>query len=268
MAVIPPAREAIIAWGQENGYPDLSPEDRLPTGLRAAYEEAMEDTPKPRMTIPIRPGVRPDDREDFEGIAGLKMPSTDEITEIPPTIRIPRENKVGKIRDRIRKAAPPTAKPRGRKPLKPRVSVEKLISMGWRALANMTAPVNMPVARMLDMQAPVAGMVLEDTIKETLLDRLLQPLARAEKGGETVFALIGPPLLVAAITAKPQLYPALRAPLKEALAMWVDIAGDKLEQVRKREADFEEKYGRSIDDMINMVFDTDMNPMETPTHVS
>lgn len=231
-------------WGEANGW-DVSGE-RLPKGLRAAYDARNDSMDTPLFdtgTFPEYPG-------------GLSDPFTvpddhPEMDEIPPVIK--ETTTVQKARglvDRVKRAAP--AKTRGRKVRKPRVSTGKLIAMGWRGLAQMVAPINLPVARVLDMQAPVAGDILEDVVRDTIVDRLLQPLARANEGGEAVFALLGPPLLVAAMTSKPEVAPVLVPVLKEALRRWIDIAGPKLEEHVKKEEAFQEKYGTKIDDMIAM----------------
>jgi len=233
----------IREWGKENGW-NVVEGERLPTGLRAAYDGRFDDTSAFTTQTPETPWGE------------LPIPEGDGIEEIAPVIREKSTGEKAKsFIDRIKKAAPAApAKPRGRRPAKPRVPVDKLISMGWRFLAQMAQPINLPVARILDMQAPVAGLILEDTVKGTIVDRLLQPIARAESGGEKVFALLGPPMLVAAITAKPQLYPVLRAPLRESLRLWIDIAGPKLDELKEQEDKFQEQYGTRIDDMIDLIF--------------
>jgi len=83
---------------------------------------------------------------------------------------------------------------------------------------------------------------------------MLQPLARAEEKGEIAFALIGPPLLVGALTTKPEFSPILIPMLKESLRVWIDVAGPKLKLVEEREKAFAEKYGDRIDAMLEMFF--------------
>lgn len=134
-----------------------------------------------------------------------------------------------------------------------RVPVDRIIARGWQFLAQMVAPINIPVARVLDMQAPVAGLILEDNIKSTMVDKILQPLARVEERGEVAFALLGPPILVGAITARPQMAGVLIPILREALKTWIDVAGPSMKIVQEREKDFEEKYGQRIDEMISYI---------------
>lgn len=125
---------------------------------------------------------------------------------------------------------------------KPRVPVDRVISRFWEFAARAAMPVSGPVSTTLRLQAPIAGLVLEDTFRETLIDRALQPVARAEERGEKVVALVGPPLLVAAIQAAQgmeeparQLRLAVLEPLLvEALTLWVKVADDKLVTARER----------------------------------
>ena len=182
--------------------------------------------------------------------------------EIPPKIPSPTAVKVRSLVDRVRSSAKP--KPKSRTP-KARVSVDKLIGGLWQVAAQLTAPINLPVARVLDMQAPVAGMLLEDVVKDTVVDRILQPIARFESGGETAFALMGPPLLVGLLTSKPQLAPILVPVLRQSLMSWIEIAGPKLEAVTKKEEKFHEQYGQRIDDMIAYFIGVTDGPSATTT---
>lgn len=123
------------------------------------------------------------------------------------------------------------------RPKHPRVPVDRIISRGWGTLAKLTATVDAPVSRTFQLQAPIAGLVLEDVVRGTVVDKVLQPVARAEERGELVIALAGPPLLVAAIERAQGLEEparsmrlAILAPmLEESLSLWVRIAGDKME---------------------------------------
>lgn len=171
------------------------------------------------------------------------------IPETAPKIPTPIAAKARELAGRLRNKRP-VKKATSRAP-KPRIAVDKLISTGWQLLAQLTAPINTPVAKVIDMQAPVAGMILEDAVKNTAIDRILQPLARAGDGGQVAFALMGPPLIVAAITQRPQAIIVLRPVLRASLMTWIEIAGPHLEAVQKKEAEFQEKYGQQVDAMID-----------------
>ena len=70
------------------------------------------------------------------------------------------------------------AKPKGK--AKPRVPVDDLIAGLWRGLAGFARPLP-ATSRLLKIQAPVAGVILEDVVKGTVVDKWMQPLARTTK---------------------------------------------------------------------------------------
>lgn len=191
-----------------------------------------------------------DDLDIFPEAPG--EPASTPRPETPPKILSPIERAVSRVRERV-KAPPKKATPSRAKAPKPRKPVESLIATVWRMGAQISAsfgPSYLPVARTLDMQAPVAGMILEDVVKDTVVDRILQPLARIEGGGETAFALVGPPVIVAAITARPNTAPMLIPVLRQALYTWMELAGPHIKKVQERERKFKEEYGADIDNMI------------------
>jgi len=153
-------------------------------------------------------------------------------------------------RKRERKAKAPV-------PGQRRVSIESIVSgvWGFGALMLSKEPRALPVARCLDMQAPVAGIVVNDVAKGTVLDRVLQPLARAgEKGGKAA-GLIGPPLLVAAITYNPSLYPVIKPALRMSMMQWLEVSAPAMKKAQDRAARFAEKFGDvDIDGMIDALF--------------
>lgn len=117
-----------------------------------------------------------------------------------------------------------------------RVSLEDLAADGWSAMAAVLGSQGLgPTARVLQMQAPVAGAILEDALRGTVVDRLLQPLARGSEKGREVAALVGPPLIVSVLTVKPELAPKLLPVLKRQMRTWVLIAGPKMKAREKAE---------------------------------
>lgn len=183
------------------------------------------------------------------GVPASPAPSRTE--EVPPKVPSRTENLINRVRDRAKtatKRAPkPVTPPKARPPRKP---VAGLIEGAWGILAQVASGINPPVARVLQLQAPVAGMMLEDSVKDTIIDRILQPLARTEGQGEVMFALLGPPILVGVATAKPELAPAIKPVLRQALKMWLKTAGPHLEKLQKEESEFEAKYGMQLEMMM------------------
>ena len=102
------------------------------------------------------------------------------------------------LADRVR-AASSSGKGKAKPKHHPRVRVDGLISRGWEFLGSAAMRVDPPLGRCLAMQAPVAGLVLEDVVKGTFVDRGLQPIARAEDKAEKVASIVLPPLIVAGL---------------------------------------------------------------------
>jgi len=219
-----------------------------------------------RANVPAKPAqfTEPEDRADSDireweanrdnGVERLVPQETPPKTH-RPSLRERATDVVAKARTAPKKAA---SKPRG-----PRKTLDGLIGGAWSFVAQIMQPINLPVARVLAVQAPVAGMVLEDALKNTAVDRLLQPLAGVQIGGEIALALIGPPLLVGALSVRPEMAPMLVPLLRRALRSWIDVAGPKLEEVAKTEKKFEEQYGTQIDDMIEFFLETVKEPDDT-----
>lgn len=79
------------------------------------------------------------------------------------------------------------------------VPTAPMIERMWAELA-MNVRRLPPLQRVLACQAPMAGMILQDVTNGTIVDRLLQPLARGEERLEGAHAMLGPPMWTALIT--------------------------------------------------------------------
>ena len=175
--------------------------------------------------------------------------------QVPRRPEIPPQGKKRTWRDK-RKAADEGGKsPAGKR--KPRASLETLASWAW-SLGGMAAtqfPQATPVGRMLMMQSPVAGVIVDDLARGTVVDRILQPFARSGEKAEKAFALMGPPVLVGIISANPELGQALIPALKVALLSWAEIAGPAFEKAQKKAEQLAERTGGvDVDAMIEALF--------------
>ena len=226
----------IREWARQQGI-DIGDRGRIPGDVRARFEAeaapvttgtddgedlvAMPDgdftaPPDPAMTGPAANGSR-------------SRPSAGEppdAEETPPTPGAKR-----KPWDRLR--VPKDGKPRGGGK---RVSLETWAARAWKGLAYVAGAGHTPTSRVLNMQAPVAGIVVDGMIRDTLPDKFLQPLARMGEGGKDVVALVGLPLLVFATERKPQLYAVTRPLMAEAATEWVLIAGPAMRKAKARAA--------------------------------
>lgn len=79
-----------------------------------------------------------------------------------------------------------------------RVSLATWAEDLWGDLAYMAAPLP-PVQKVLYLQAPYAGPVVESSLKGTAADAALQPIARNMQAVKAINGLVGPPVFVAGI---------------------------------------------------------------------
>jgi hypothetical protein len=249
------------------------------TEMRAALKERYGDE------VPERGRLTDDWRARYDAIETEQRPGTDDdwdltgdddiltADELEPSVpmtpeRPPRSPRAARKERRAQpvgqrlfgKREPKT--PAARKAKLKRISVEHLISRTWEGVARFAQPLSLPVSRCLQVQSPVAGMILEEIVAGTVVDRALQPIARAEEKAQKVLALVGPPLLVLAIEQSTTLPPqqmamrqALLVPmLKESLRIWLQVAGPKVEEAAKREAEYQQTFGKSIDELMALFF--------------
>jgi hypothetical protein len=194
-------------------------------------------------------------RADFGGDdqadEGPPMPAAPPMTERRPRRVGGRGRTAGaRVRERLSSAGKPKPASRGKR--HPRVPVDRLIERGWEVLARISAPVSPPISRCLQIQSPVAGLILEDVIRGTAADRALQPIARAEEKAEKAIALLAPPVIVGALQAAqglPEDQRAMRQAilvpmLRESMVLWVKIAGDKVQEKATRDADLAPIYAQ------------------------
>lgn len=139
---------------------------------------------------------------------------------------------------------------------KRRASLDWVGTIGWGMLSQIAASKGaLPTARVLEMQAPTAGLILDQALAGTLADRLLQPIARGGKRAQAAAALIGPPLLVTAISIHPEKIDTLGPILKECLIQWALVAGPQMQVLAKRQEKIKaELDGWDPDVMLSEIF--------------
>ena len=228
----------VRAWLRSE-RPDLEvqPRGAIKKEHQAIYHEAHPDADDSRET----PAP-----EDPDGLDHEQEPASS--GEVPP-------EDSGRPRW-MRRGAPrtTTGRPRAHR----RVPVDGLFAMAWGALGKLTErPETLPVSRCMKLQAPAAGLVLDDALKGSFIDRMAQPLARGAKRGEIVFGVVGPPILVAAVCQRPELYDVVKPMLMEALKSWVLLAGPKIRKAKEKERRLLEELDgdlSSIEEMIDALF--------------
>jgi hypothetical protein len=235
----------IRTWAKTQGI-DIGVRGRIPDTVREQYDASrngggeLPELDAAELILPGEPEVPQDAPPPKLASVGTVVP------ERPPE----RPKRRGGLLGRKPREAKPKS---GHK----RVSLENLISSGWglAALALARSPQALPVARILDLQAPVAGIIVDDMARGTIADKILQPLARMGEKGEKLFALAGPPMLVGMMTAQPQLFPVLKPMLKMSMMSWMQVSKPAMEKVQKRAEAFAEDFGdMDLDAMIDALW--------------
>lgn len=145
----------------------------------------------------------------------------------------------GKRKSGREKTGPRTAKPKH-----DRVPLDRLGEALFDGLARATRTLDPPLSRCFALESPIAGMMAEDALAGTLVDRGLQPLARAQAKSRVLLALFGMPLGIIGLEQAQTLPPRQRAlreavilpTLRECAVMWIEFAGDKLAEKADRDA--------------------------------
>ena len=265
------ANADIRRWARGAGI-DLASGGRIPKRVRALYDDreryyGADDGPEDG-PAPVAEVVDQGDDVDQDGLPGADLAETVRPTPSPgpravvPTPPVPAR---GRFWGRRGASATATATVPGspEPPRRKRLSLEKLATGAWETLATamQRTPAMVPTGRMMALQAPLVGGIVEEQLKGTIADQLLQPLARAGAKGEALFSLFGPPAIVAALTLRPEAQPVLLPLLRVAIEGWADIAGPQMTKLKaKAERRAKTLDGLSVDDIINALF----TPLEYP----
>jgi hypothetical protein len=236
----------IRSWARERGI-DLGARGRIPDEVRAGYFEE-NGAPEPGDG---GAGEQPSDDgaaeqlERLEGVARAMDGAPDSAPSGAETAPVD-------TRRRSLWGLPGGGSGAPRK----RESLATLAAFAWGGMAQAASRAGrVPTSRMLTLQAPVAGMLLDDAVRGTLVDKVLQPFARTGKRGEALFALVGPPILVEMIMRHPERQATLIPLLAAALEQYADLAGPKLAAAkRKAEKRAQELGADGIEELIQFLF--------------
>lgn len=211
----------VRAWAVEQGI-DVSPRGKLPAYVRDRYQAEHPEEP-----YPAGAGVDPVNADALaEALAGLEPGVPGETAPRAPAPATAVATVKQKLRDRAGI---------GTGSRKRRLSLEDLGSTVWQGIAYIAGRGGqVPVQRVLKLQAPVAGVVIEDALRNTVADRVLQPLARMNASCKDLSSLLGPPILVGLISNDPELAPMCMPMLVQCLEDWVIIAGPQMRKQRER----------------------------------
>jgi hypothetical protein len=228
--------EEIRDWARSEGR-DVPDRGRLPAGLLDDYDAA-------------HPAAAP---QYDGGVTEADFPAARD--EGAQDERAPSRVKAAPAAPRFWRAI---RKPKGKgKPRKkhPRIPVTSVIEEIWSQLAWSAAPLP-PLQRTLEIQAPFAGVVLEGVVKDTIVDRALQPVARAEELGRVVSGLAGPPVLVTAMMMVGQEHPSFA--MMHGMLRFSMMSCAKLKQGSADEwiarAEENKALGKEVDRLIKYIF--------------
>lgn len=148
---------------------------------------------------------------------------------------------------------PPKTKTR-----KARSSTSALLAMAWGGGGSLLirSGADVPVGRVLQLQAPMAGEILDKLVARTWVDRLLQPLAAKTDEMEALGALVLLPIVVAAAERSPEgqaLVPIMRQLVEANLVALAPV-------VKKQKADAA-KFAAAVKDL-DLGMPEGMDPVE------
>lgn len=155
----------------------------------------------------------------------------------------------------------------------PRVPVTQLIEHTYSEMAWAAQGIP-PLSRLLEAQAPVAGVVFEDVVRDTAIDKLLQPAARLEAQLDATYGMLAPPLYVLACLqtapapgAEPVLaHKAALAGLRHSLLVMSRVGGSSLERVIERGKANQER-AEDVEKFMRYIFgipEPDAQPAQPP----
>ena len=223
--------EALAQLRAERGVtlaePTEAPIDTGPSATLSGEQRPGRPSPDPATDLPPE---RPTTTDRLKGLFGLG-PKSEPTEPLAPTT----ERRPG----------------RGRSS---RVSVAELLSQGWASLGGLAdrtpsttrlADGTTPAGNCLRFQAPMAGEILDDTLKGTVIDRrVLQPVSRSVGKIDVVISMAAPPAIVYGIQAHPErapaLVPLLYAAISRSLPQYVEAmkkVNRKMEQRAAAAAD-------------------------------
>lgn len=244
----------IRAWAKEAGQPH-NDRGKVSQSLSDAYDAAHNGhTPGPDYP----PGMTD---ADFD-LAEATLDDLDEMAEMaedtPAPVRRPkaatsrstRENLSARLRRGTR-----SGKPKPKQGKRPRVSTSDLIGSAWRIAAKVAQPLP-PLYRVLRLQSVIAGPLLDDAVKGTMLDPFLQPLARLGQAGGTLAALLAPNMAIGAMALhlqqtggqpNPVVMQTCQEMLRYGLMQMMHVGGDAFAAQLAKDQRDEEQYGASVD---------------------
>jgi hypothetical protein len=203
----------VRAWAREQGHDLPSSRGPLPKHIKEAYAEAHpapvvpgvveESSFDPSMGVTEADFPPDDDYPSDTGVEALDAALHRKAAATKGGERKPRAVKPPPAKGGWRTRLFGPAKPTAHKAKHARTSLSDFAEETWADLAFLAQPIP-PLARILDIQAPYAGVVFDDQVRGTIVDTLLQPVAQYSGMIRGLNGLVGPPVYVGLICATGQ----------------------------------------------------------------
>lgn len=264
----------IRAWAVEHGI-HVSSKGRVSEAVRNAHRAAHNGEAAP---APDYPDGMTD--ADFD-MAEAELPDdlADDMAEVPPRAVTPKAGSrttVTRLNPWSKRGKTAASKSKAKAKARPRVSTADLIGSAWRIGAKVAQPLP-PIYRTLRLQSVIAGPLLDDAVKGTVVDPFLQPLARLSRAGETVSALLAPNLAIGAMAwhlqqtngePNPIVMQACQEMLRHGLTAMMRIGGDAFAAQLAKERDDEERFGGDVEMIMAWLLSEPADPAQEEANIA
>lgn len=262
----------VRAWLREEGHA-VGDRGAIPAELRTLYDDAHR---------PVIPGqvIGPDDAgvsdDDFPAAADRQAPplappagpppAADTGERRPRPVRGSRKVKWPKIFGRKKRRG------RAARERIPRTPLGDWAEETWLDLAWLAQPLP-PLSMLLELQAPYAGVVLDEHVQGTVIDDVLQPVARYSGAFRALNGLVGPPVCVLMVCLEggrdeqtgelDGRTKMMIGMLRYSLMQMVKTSDVSAEQVQERTESLAVR-SRIVDMMVNRIFGWEQQPGGAP----
>jgi len=264
----------IRAWAVEHGI-HVSSKGRVSEAVRNAHRAAHNGEAAP---VPDYPDGMTD--ADFD-MAEAELPDdlADDMAEVTPRPVTPKASSrttVTRLNPWSKRGKTGASKSKAKAKARPRVSTADLIGSAWRIGAKVAQPLP-PMYRTLRLQSVIAGPLLDDAVKGTVVDPFLQPLARLSRAGETVSALLAPNLAIGAMAwhlqqtngePNPIVMQACQEMLRHGLTAMMRIGGDAFAAQLAKERDDEERFGGDVEMIMAWLLSEPADPAQEEANIA